>query len=105
MEESNEKVIGFTAKQIEDENGEINISLESIGQGNFDQYFTMSLFVLLYYLDEIERKQRIIGDNEGRDFVANGISNIIHKYSFDEFEQMWESTDFTLIDLFKSFRK
>lgn len=94
MEESNEKVTGFTIKQIDTDRG-IDFSIEGIGQITNGKFVVLCIVALLSVLDEYS-------DDE-KDFILHGINKSLSSYSFNEFTKMYCFAD--ALGLFNSLNK
>lgn len=94
MEELNDKVTGFTIKQIDNDRG-IDFSIEGIGQITNGKFVVLCITALLSVLDEYS-------DDE-RDFFVSGINKLLSKYSFKDFAEMYSLYD--ALGLFNIFDK
>ena len=94
MEESNEKVTGFTIKQIDTDRG-IDFSIEGIGEITNGKFVVLCITALLSVLDEYS-------DDE-KDFIVHSINKIISKYSFNDFTNMYCFAD--ALGLYNNFNK
>ena len=81
MDEHNTKVIGFTAKQTETEDG-IDFSFETIGKTSNSQVIMMCLLSLMTVIDD--------RDDDDREITINMICNIIRNSSLDNLLAMYQ---------------
>ena len=81
MDEHNKKVIGFTAKQTETEDG-IDFSFETIGKTSNSQVIMMCLLSLMTVIDD--------RDDDDREIAIDMICNIIHNSSLNNLLAMYQ---------------
>ena len=77
----NDKVTGFTIKQIDTEDG-IDFSIEGIGQITNGKFMVLSIVALLSVLDSYS-------DDDERDFLLHGINKLLSDYSLDDFAELY----------------
>lgn len=76
----NDKVTGFTIKQIDTDDG-IDFSIEGIGQITNGKFMVLSIVALLSVLDSYS-------DDE-RDFLVHGINKILSDYDLNDFAELY----------------
>lgn len=76
----NDKVTGFTIKQIDADDG-IDFSIEGIGQITNGKFMVLSIVALLSVLDSYS-------DDE-RDFLVHGINKILSDYDLNDFAELY----------------